>query len=56
MFAGTGVTGRACKRHGREFIGCDLDGPWVVQGNADIAATSEVPEGTPVVWEELEPG
>lgn len=39
LFAGTGVTGVACKRRGREFVGCDIDEIWVNRGNKDIALT-----------------
>lgn len=40
LFAGVGVTGVACKRRGRNFVGCDIDENWVAQGNKDIALTT----------------
>lgn len=48
-FAGTGVTGVACKRRGRSFLGCDLDPVWVKLGQADIDSASELAEGSRIV-------
>lgn len=47
-FAGTGVTGVACKRRGRDFLGSDLDPLWVKQGQKDIDEAPVLGENEPI--------
>lgn len=55
-FSGTGVTGVACKRRGRNFLGCDIDKDWIIQGQRDIDRASELVDLQFIETEETDNG